>query len=159
VLEQVVPVCDGLTIRLGAKPGDMEFHCTANYGAPNVADFLGVCLTRGGGLAALGQALIPYYTGIILDQATMDPDRNAFRATVVKLMIVSLACAVFTGVRGGLFTLAMARLNVRFRQRLYGSLLNQEIAFFDSTKTGAVASFDHTCTARAGCCAGSGVQT
>jgi ABC-type multidrug transport system fused ATPase/permease subunit len=106
----------------------------------NVAYILGVWLTRAGGLAALGQALIPYYTGIILDQATMDPDRHAFRATVVKLMTVSLGCAVFTGVRGGLFTLAMARLNVRFRQRLYASLLNQEIAFFDSTKTGAVIS-------------------
>lgn len=88
-------------------------------------------------MAALGQALIPFYTGILIDQATLDPDRRAFQATVLKLMAVSLACALFTGMRGGLFTLAMARLNIRFRQRLFASLLSQDMAFFDTTKTGA----------------------
>lgn len=41
---------------------------------------------------------------------------------------------------GGLFTVAMARLNVRIRRRLFASLLRQEIGFFDSTKTGEITS-------------------
>lgn len=41
---------------------------------------------------------------------------------------------------GGLFTVAMARLNVRIRRRLFAALLGQEIGFFDSTKTGEITS-------------------
>lgn len=50
------------------------------------------------------------------------------------LTCVSVLCA------GGLFTVAMARLNVRIRHRLFASLLRQEIGFFDSTKTGEITS-------------------
>ena len=50
---------------------------------------------------------------------------------------VSLVCAVFTGIRGGLFTLAMVRMNVRVRTRLFHSLLGQDIGFYDVNKTGA----------------------
>lgn len=52
----------------------------------------------------MGQALIPYYTGVIIDYASIDPDADAFQWTCVKLVVVALGCAVFTGVRGGLFT-------------------------------------------------------
>ena len=49
--------------------------------------------------------------------------------------------AVLTaGIRGGLFTAAMARLNVRIRRELFGSLLTQEIGFFDTSKTGEITS-------------------
>lgn len=40
------------------------------------------------------------------------------------------------GIRGGLFTVAMTRLNVRIRTSLFDALMRQEIAFFTSTKTG-----------------------
>ena len=48
-----------------------------------------------------------------------------------------MVCAVFTGIRGGLFTMAMVRMNVRVRTRLFHSLLGQEVGFFDVNKTGA----------------------
>ncbi len=41
---------------------------------------------------------------------------------------------------GGLFTVAMARLNARIRSRLFSALLTQEIGFFDKTKTGEITS-------------------
>lgn len=89
-----------------------------------------------GTLAALGQALIPYLTGKIIDFASIDPDRQQFIMTTLKLVGVSLACAVATGVRGGLFTVAMTRLNVRIRTHLFTSLLQQETGFYDTSKTG-----------------------
>ena len=52
-------------------------------------------------------------------------------------VLVSIVCAIFTGIRGGLFTLAMVRLNVRVRTRLFGSLLSQDVGFYDVNKTGA----------------------
>ena len=42
--------------------------------------------------------------------------------------------ALFTAIRGSVFTLAMARLNMRVRIELFASLLQQELAFFDITK-------------------------
>ena len=48
-------------------------------------------------MAALGQALIPYFTGRIIDYASIDPNRAAFQATTLKLIAVAFGCAVFTG--------------------------------------------------------------
>lgn len=93
-----------------------------------------------GAAAALGQALIPYYTGRIIDYASIDPNPDSFKLTTEKLVGVGLACAVFTGLRGGLFTIAMTRLNVRLRRRLFHSLLHQDISFFDVTRTGEITS-------------------
>ena len=80
---------------------------------------------QAGALAALGQALIPYYTGLIIDYASIDPNPNMFRSTTVHLLAVAFGCAVFTGVRGGLFTVAMVRMNVRLRRRLFHALMAQ----------------------------------
>jgi len=44
--------------------------------------------------------------------------------------------AVSAGIRGGFFKLAMARLNIRIRNSLFASLAQQEIGFFDVTRTG-----------------------
>ena len=42
-----------------------------------------------GAAAALGQALIPYYTGVIIDLASIDPDPDSFQWTCAKLVAVS----------------------------------------------------------------------
>ena len=91
--------------------------------------------------AALGQALIPYLTGEIIDYASIDPNRHKFKITTVELVGASFACAVVTGIRGGLFTVAMTRLNVRIRTALFSSLLRQEIGFYDTSKTGSCSAF------------------
>ena len=76
------------------------------------------CATRiAGAIAALSLALIPYFTGQIIDFATIDQDEHAFTVTILKLLAASLSCAIFTGVRGGLFTVGITRLNVRLRIR------------------------------------------
>ncbi|KAG7669825.1 hypothetical protein Ndes2437B_g06013 [Nannochloris sp. 'desiccata'] len=93
-----------------------------------------------GAAAALGQALVPYYTGRIIDYASIDPDPSAFKKTTVKLLGVAFACAIFTGIRGGLFTISMTRLNVRLRRTLFESLMKQDPGFYDTTKTGEITS-------------------
>eukprot|EP00611_Tribonema_gayanum_P026313 TRINITY_DN6231_c0_g1_i4.p1 TRINITY_DN6231_c0_g1~~TRINITY_DN6231_c0_g1_i4.p1 ORF type:complete len:694 (-),score=150.70 TRINITY_DN6231_c0_g1_i4:355-2436(-) len=63
-----------------------------------------------------------------------------FRPAAVRLVGAAIVCAIFTGVRGGLFTLVGSRVNVRIRQMLFDSLVRQEIGFFDTTKTGEITS-------------------
>lgn len=76
-----------------------------------------------GCVAALGSALVPYYTGQVIDYASIDPDRSKFFDTCLRLVIVAALCGVFTGIRGGLFTLTMTRLNVRIRKQLFAALI------------------------------------
>lgn len=68
--------------------------------------------------------------------------------TTLKLVGVAVLCGAFTGLRGGLFSVAMWRLNVRIRQELFKSLLAQEIGFYDTAQTGVVV-LVFVCTA---CC-------
>ena len=48
----------------------------------------------------------------------------------------NICSAVAAGIRGGFFKMAMTRLNIRIRNYLFASLAQQEIGFFDVTKTG-----------------------
>ncbi|KAG5180509.1 ABC transporter type 1, transmembrane domain-containing protein [Tribonema minus] len=91
-------------------------------------------------IAAGAQVLIPHYTGTMV-AAVVDRGREAdFRPAAVRLVGAAIVCAIFTGVRGGLFTLVGSRVNVRIRQMLFDSLVRQEIGFFDTTKTGEITS-------------------
>lgn len=58
----------------------------------------------------------------------------------ICLLVAASVCAVFTGIRGGSFTVAMTRLNMRLRQQLFAALLSQEVGFFDTTRTGDITS-------------------
>ena len=55
----------------------------------------------------------------------------------MRLIGVAALCGFFTGARGGLFSVAMWRLNVRLRQTLFEALLRQEQGFYDTVQTGA----------------------
>lgn len=102
-------------------------------------------------LAALTQVLIPRYTGEVLDALGeydiegMDAsdtiwDVPGFASNVIYLAIAAVFCGLFSGIRGGIFTVVGGRANVRLRTRLMDSLLAQEIGFFDTTKTGDISS-------------------
>ncbi len=60
--------------------------------------------------------------------------------TQLCLLGAATVCAIFTGIRGGSFTVAMTRLNMRLRQQLFAALLRQEVGFFDTTRTGDITS-------------------
>lgn len=94
-----------------------------------------VCLT----VAAVSGTLIPSYTGQLIDDVSTG-NEDAFSNTIALLLIVSAVQAIFTGLRGWCFTIAIARLKVRIRDRLFRSLLRQDIAFFDSNSTGELTS-------------------
>lgn len=93
-------------------------------------------------VAALGQALIPYYTGKSIDAASVEREASwsAFHENIAHLVYTAIATAVFTAVRGGLFTIVTVRINRRIRERLFASLLRQEMGFFDSERTGDITS-------------------
>ncbi|CAM9793005.1 unnamed protein product [Pylaiella littoralis] len=91
-------------------------------------------------LAALSQVLIPHFTGDMIDNVVERGDKPDFHRSTVFLVLAAFSCSVFSGIRGCIFTIVGARVNVRVRQRLFESLVRQEIGFFDTTKTGDLTS-------------------
>ncbi|VDH92845.1 ATP-binding cassette, subfamily B (MDR/TAP), member 9 [Mytilus galloprovincialis] len=63
--------------------------------------------------------------------------RSKFSALLVDEKILP---EIVSGCRGWCFSLAMARLGIRVRNRLFGSVIEQEIGFFDKVKTGDITS-------------------
>ncbi|KAJ9509930.1 hypothetical protein QJQ45_011470 [Haematococcus lacustris] len=96
-----------------------------------------------GCLAALAQACIPYFTGLVIDYASIEPDRDKFLTTIKRLVAVAVLCGLLTGSRGGLFTVVMSKLNVRIRKRLFKSLLACHVLLSYAKRT------PHPCDAEA----------
>ncbi|XP_059974419.1 ABC-type oligopeptide transporter ABCB9 isoform X3 [Mesoplodon densirostris] len=70
-------------------------------------------------MAALGETFLPYYTGRAIDGIVIQKSMEQFSTAVIVMCV-----------------LAIGRLNVRLRNRLFRSLVSQETSFFDENRTG-----------------------
>ncbi|XP_059495727.1 antigen peptide transporter 2-like [Stegostoma tigrinum] len=98
-------------------------------------------------LAVIGEILMPYYTGKVIDLLKSNFDHRAFLIAIFYMFITSMGSSISAGLRGGLFTFTIHRLNKRVRKLLFSSLVQQEIGFFEATRTGDITSRLSTDTA------------
>uniref|UniRef100_A0A4W6G6D8 ABC-type oligopeptide transporter ABCB9 n=1 Tax=Lates calcarifer TaxID=8187 RepID=A0A4W6G6D8_LATCA len=91
-------------------------------------------------ISAVCEAFIPYYYGKAIDSIVVHQSMEYFAKPVITLAVLALASSLAMGVRGGVFTLTFARLNLRLRNHLFRTLMRQEIAFFDENHTGDIIS-------------------
>ncbi|XP_006797656.1 ATP-binding cassette sub-family B member 9 [Neolamprologus brichardi] len=91
-------------------------------------------------ISAVCEAFIPYYYGKAIDSIVVHQSMEYFAKPVIILAALALASSLAIGVRGGVFTLTFARLNLRLRNHLFRTLMRQEIAFFDENHTGDILS-------------------
>ncbi|XP_029089012.1 ATP-binding cassette sub-family B member 9 isoform X3 [Monodon monoceros] len=87
-------------------------------------------------MAALGETFLPYYTGRAIDGIVIQKSMEQFSTAVTVMCVLAIGSSFAAGVRGGIFTLIFARLNIRLRNRLFRSLVSQETSFFDENRTG-----------------------
>ncbi|XP_057554893.1 antigen peptide transporter 2 [Hippopotamus amphibius kiboko] len=87
-------------------------------------------------VAVLGETLIPYYSGRVIDILGGDFDPDAFASAIFFMCLFSFGSSLSAGCRGSTFTFIMSRINLRIRELLFSSLLRQDLAFFQETKTG-----------------------
>jgi ABC-type multidrug transport system fused ATPase/permease subunit len=110
-----------------AEPSDKDYtntvHELAHLAKPD-STLLATAFACGM-LAAVGQALIPYYTGKGVDAASSIADVSEFHTIIRNLLLTAAGTAIVAAARGGLFTLICARLNKRLRERLFSHLLDQ----------------------------------
>jgi len=86
---------------------------------------------------AVGSNLaMPHYFGSMIQAVIVEKSSSKLKEIVLTLLVVFAIGSVFSFVRGFLFEYAGQRLVARLRKKLFFTIMNQEIAFFDVTRTG-----------------------
>ena len=91
-----------------------------------------LALLVGGGLTLVA----PQGLRILLDEVTRGHDRHVLDRTIVELLLLFAVSSGFTFLRAYLFTLAGERFVARLRRNLFSHIIGQEVAFFDTQRTG-----------------------
>ena len=91
-------------------------------------------------LAASATAFIPYYTGQVINHIAITPSMKEFKRAIFIMAMITVGNAICAGLRGGILVVANSRLQIRIRNKLFQSLVDQEIAFFDKSETGDLTS-------------------
>ncbi|XP_061615867.1 antigen peptide transporter 2a [Phyllopteryx taeniolatus] len=86
-------------------------------------------------LAAVSEIQIQFYTGKVIDNLH-DYMPDEFLSALLLMGVFSVASSVGAGSRGGFLTWAINSFACRVKGKLFQAQTKQEIAFFDSTKTG-----------------------
>mmetsp|Transcript_15639 Transcript_15639/g.52699 ORF Transcript_15639/g.52699 Transcript_15639/m.52699 type:complete len:459 (-) Transcript_15639:886-2262(-) len=95
-------------------------------------------------VAAVADVATPHFASAALNaivanaaatRAGLEPARSVSRE-LIGLGAASAAAAIFSGLRGASFWIAGVRVVSRLRRKMFGSLLSQELGFFDGSMTG-----------------------
>lgn len=99
-------------------------------------------------IASTTNILVPKYGGKIIDIVSRDLRTeeekadafNTIKNTIVEILLIILIGSFATALRGWWFASSSERVVARLRKDLFRHLINQEIAFFDVTRTGELLS-------------------
>ncbi|KAE9601907.1 putative peptide-transporting ATPase [Lupinus albus] len=99
-------------------------------------------------IAATTSVLVQKFGGKIIDIVSGDlrtPEEkdkalNAVKGTILEIFLIVIVGSVCSALRAWLFSSASERVVARLRKNLFSHLVNQEIAFFDVTRTGELLS-------------------
>ncbi|KAB1216822.1 ABC transporter B family member 25 [Morella rubra] len=99
-------------------------------------------------IASTSSILIPKFGGKIIDIVSGDirtPEQktealNAVNNTIFEIFVIVIVGAVSAALRAWLFSSSSERVVARLRKNLFSHLIQQEIAFFDVTRTGELLS-------------------
>ncbi|CAG2229586.1 ABCB9 [Mytilus edulis] len=72
-------------------------------------------------ISSTGQIFIPYYTGEVVDSIVIEKSQKKFTQSIIIMAVISV-------------------IRNQSRNRLFGSVIEQEIGFFDTVKTGDITS-------------------
>ncbi|UJR33415.1 hypothetical protein I4U23_020859 [Adineta vaga] len=82
------------------------------------------------------QIALPYYFGKIVDDAITSATMRSVNTNVLILLGINCVGALASFFRAWVFELAGQRIVYRLRQNIFDSIMKQEVAFFDDTRTG-----------------------
>ncbi len=87
-------------------------------------------------VASLMNLAYPQVIQMMIDAVREKGDLSSLNQTGVLLVIMFVVQSLFVALRAGLFTIAGERVVARLRGDLFSAFLRQDVAFFDSSRTG-----------------------
>jgi ATP-binding cassette subfamily B protein len=96
---------------------------------------LGIATVALAGGSAL-TLVVPQGIKMLMDALTRPDGRDVLNETVLGLLGLFVFVGITGFVRAWLYTLAGERIVARLRKQLYGSVIRQEVGFFDAQRTG-----------------------
>lgn len=90
-------------------------------------------------VASICQMLIPALFGELIGSMNAKHETK-FNETILVMILVMFLSSIFAMLRGTLFNVCGERVVARLRVRLFHTLVNKDICFFDSSKTGELQS-------------------
>ncbi|XP_069602445.1 antigen peptide transporter 2-like [Ranitomeya imitator] len=91
-------------------------------------------------LALTFEMWVPYYMGRMIDNLSNNYREAEFLEAIIYMAVLTISSTISAGCRGGLFIFSMLRLTRRLRRLLFRAFIRQDIAFFETTKTGDISS-------------------
>ncbi|XP_030847785.1 ABC transporter B family member 1 isoform X1 [Strongylocentrotus purpuratus] len=82
----------------------------------------------------------PLFFGRVVDEAVTSTSMAGVNKVVLILFLIFLGGAICSMIRSWCFTLAGTRVVCRLRNTLFASIIRQEVAFFDTNRTGELTS-------------------
>ncbi|XP_030053130.1 antigen peptide transporter 1-like [Microcaecilia unicolor] len=108
------------------------------------------CLTPYGGrflvvailvvVSSLGEMAIPYYTGQMTDWIMNEENPSAFGTAILTMSLLTIGSAVTEFLCDSLYNVTMSLIHMGIQSRVFRSVLQQEMAFFDTAQTGDITS-------------------
>nr|XP_033779432.1 antigen peptide transporter 1 isoform X2 [Geotrypetes seraphini] len=108
------------------------------------------CLTPYGGrflavaillvVSSLGEMAIPYYTGQMTDWILNEENPSAFCTAILTMSLLTTGSAVTEFLCDFLYNVTMSLVHMGIQSRVFCSVLQQEMAFFDTAQTGDITS-------------------
>ncbi len=84
--------------------------------------------------------VFPQGVRLVIDQALTGGDPSALDRAAALMAVVAFVFGLSIACRYVLFTVAGERVVMRLRERLYANILDQEVVFFDTRRTGELTS-------------------
>ncbi|XP_036394645.1 antigen peptide transporter 1 [Megalops cyprinoides] len=91
-------------------------------------------------ISSLGEMAIPYYTGRMTDWIMNEEEPEAFTHAITVMSLITIMSAVSEFVCDLIYNITMSRIHTFIQGLVFKSVLNQEIAFFDTAHTGDIVS-------------------
>mmetsp|Transcript_2144 Transcript_2144/g.4280 ORF Transcript_2144/g.4280 Transcript_2144/m.4280 type:complete len:596 (-) Transcript_2144:143-1930(-) len=86
-------------------------------------------------LSSAATLALPRYKGQVI-QRVVDKDRHRFEQDIRMFIVLSVVTGLFGAVRNVCFRVVGRRISCNLRNKLFNSIIKQDIAFFDGTSTG-----------------------
>ncbi|XP_062321369.1 antigen peptide transporter 1 [Osmerus eperlanus] len=91
-------------------------------------------------ISSLGEMAIPHYTGRMTDWIMNEDEPEAFSYAITIMTVITISSALSEFVCDLIYNITMSLIHTSVQGLVFQSVLKQEIAFFDSNKTGEIVS-------------------